>query len=90
LIRRIVAGPGDAIEIRGGQVIRNGAPESGVRIEPCRAGAGCDFPAVDTLPAGVYFMIGDNRGSSDDSWFWGPVPDAWIVGKVVGIIKPRR
>jgi signal peptidase I len=38
------------------------------------------------LPAEDYFMMGDNRGSSDDSRFWGPVPQAWIVGKVVGIV----
>jgi signal peptidase I len=28
-------------------------------------------------------MLGDNRGESDDSRFWGPVPSSWIVGKVV-------
>jgi signal peptidase I len=38
------------------------------------------------LPAKDYFMMGDNRGSSDDSRFWGPVPQAWIVSKVVGIV----
>jgi hypothetical protein len=25
-------------------------------------------------------MMGDNRGESDDSRFYGPVPTAWIVG----------
>ncbi len=25
-------------------------------------------------------MMGDNRGDSDDSRYWGPVPQSWIVG----------
>jgi signal peptidase I len=26
-------------------------------------------------------MMGDNRGASDDSRFWGPVPKKWIIGQ---------
>jgi signal peptidase I len=29
-------------------------------------------------------MLGDNRGESDDSRFWGPVSKTWILGKVLG------
>jgi len=79
-IKRVVAGPGDTIAIRGGRVVRNGrvAKEPFARL--CDSGGECDFPQPITIPADHWYMMGDNRGSSDDSRFWGPVPKRWIIG----------
>ncbi len=79
-IKRIVAGPGDKLKIVHGRVFRNGKQVKEPYIRPCGVGDGCDYPTEITIPAGHYFMMGDNRGSSDDSRFWGPVPDDWIIG----------
>lgn len=82
-IKRVVAGPGDSIAIVDGHAVRNGVRESDPYIAPCSQGAACSFPTPVTVPAGEYYVLGDNRGVSDDSRFWGPVPAAWIIGIVV-------
>jgi signal peptidase I len=79
-IKRVVAGPGDRISIRGGHVYRNGVQEKDSYIAQCGGAPDCDFPKSIVVPPGDYFMMGDNRGQSDDSRFWGPVPNNWIIG----------
>jgi signal peptidase I len=80
-IKRVVAGPGDRIEIDDGHVVLNGKRQNEpfARFEGWSNGD-CDFPREITVPPEHYFMMGDNRGASDDSRFWGPVPRKWVIG----------
>lgn len=80
-VKRVVGLPGDQISIHGGHVIRDGVREKDSYIAPCNGSGSCDFPRTVTVPRGDYFMMGDNRGESDDSRFWGPVPKSWIIGQ---------
>jgi len=87
-IKRVVAGPGDVISIREGHVIRNGKREQDGYIRECGASPECNFPIPIRIPAGHWFMMGDNRGESDDSRFWGPVPTSWIIGQAFATYWP--
>jgi signal peptidase I len=80
-IKRIVAGPGDTLSIKDGHPVVNGVMAKEDFINPCAGGTDCNFPKQITIPPDSYFMMGDNRGSSDDSRFWGPVPRDWIIGQ---------
>lgn len=89
-IKRIVAGPGDTVAIVEGRVVLNGKRQDESFINPCpdARDPSCNFPTPLRVPAGHYFMMGDNRGASDDSRFWGPVPDDWIIGNAFATYWP--
>ena len=89
-IKRIVAGPGDTLAVEDGHVIRNGKRQPEPFIEPCGGGPECNLTTSITIPKDHYFMMGDNRGASDDSRFWGPVPRDWIIGNAFATYWPPK
>jgi signal peptidase I len=85
LIKRVVGLPGDHLRIEHGYVYRDGHRETGsyINVSNCPGLGGsqeCNLPQQITVPAGEYYMMGDNRGDSDDSRYWGPVPQKDIIG----------
>lgn len=89
-IKRIVAGPGDTVAIEDGHVILNGKRQREPFTAPCGGGEGCNLADPIKIPPKHYFMMGDNRGASDDSRFWGPVPRDWIIGNAFATYWPPK
>jgi signal peptidase I len=93
-IKRVVAGPGDEIYVKEGHVFRKAAgksefvAEKDPYIKACGTSPECNFPKPIKIPAGHWFMMGDNRGESDDSRFWGPVPTGWVIGQAIATYWP--
>lgn len=89
-IKRVVAVGGDRIAIVNGHAILNGKrqKEPFASFAGCAGDPSCNYPKAITVPKGYFFMMGDNRGNSDDSRFWGPVPDSWIIGEAFATYWP--
>ena len=88
-IKRIVAGPGDTLSVRNGHPVVNGVEKKEETYTmPCGRAQACNLPRTITIPPDHYFMMGDNRGASDDSRFWGPVPRDWIIGEAFATYWP--
>jgi signal peptidase I len=90
-IKRIVAGPGDKLSIKQGHPVVNGVwRKDESYVNPCAEPreSRCNMPKAITIPPDHYFMMGDNRGASDDSRFWGPVPRSWIIGEAFATYWP--
>jgi signal peptidase I len=89
-IKRVVAGPGDMVAVKDGHVILNGKRQAEPFIAPCEGGERCNLTTPLKVPPRHFFMMGDNRGSSDDSRFWGPVPREWIIGNAFATYWPPK
>ncbi|MHB1537888.1 MAG: signal peptidase I [Solirubrobacteraceae bacterium] len=94
-IKRVVAGPGDWLYVKGGHVYLSRKGRAGPYrrekdryITPCGASTECNFTVPIHIPPKHWFMMGDHRGNSDDSRFWGPVPRSWIIGEAFATYWP--
>jgi signal peptidase I len=88
-VKRVIGLPGDRISISDGHPVINGKPLwNEPYILPCVDSESCQYPHAMTVPRGEYFMLGDNRGDSDDSRFWGPIPGSSIIGEVFATYWP--
>ncbi len=92
LIKRIIALPGETVQVSNGSVLINGQrlEEPYLNVET----RGSYGPL--TVPQDHVFVMGDNRGASNDSRSFGPVPIDQIVGRAwisywpmqdIGLIK---
>jgi signal peptidase I len=88
-VKRVIGLPGNTLSIRNGHPVINGKLLSHEPyITPCSNSTSCDMPHTIVIPAGEYYVLGDNRGDSDDSRYWGPVPISWIIGQVFATYWP--
>lgn len=85
LVKRVIGLPGDILSSKGNAIYVNGKAlkENWSHYEPL----GIAIKNI-TVPAGQYYMMGDNHSNSCDSRIWGTVPRSDIIGKVFLKIWP--
>jgi signal peptidase I len=87
-IKRIIGLPGETIDIKDGQVVVYNAdkPEGFILDEsylPNDLATYSENEGRVTVGADEYFVLGDNRGASKDSRYFGPVDKSFVTGKVL-------
>lgn len=88
LVKRVIGLPGEVISGNGSQVFINGKPLAQPWL-PTLTGICADENRPITtmkIPADNYYVMGDCRGDSDDSRYWGTVPLSDVIGKVDAIV----
>ena len=88
-IRRIIAKPGDSVEITADGLKINGylQQETGIYTETLPYTEGISFPI--TLEENEYFVLGDNRSGAKDSRIYGAVKKDEIKGTVITLLRHR-
>jgi signal peptidase I len=87
-IKRLIGLPGERWSERSGSIYIDGRKLDEPYIQPSRRDT--DSFRGGLIPAERYLLLGDNRGSSCDSRFWGLVPQANLVGRVVEIKRGTK
>jgi len=90
-VKRLIGLPGETVhEERHGFIDIDGKRLHEPYLTPTRRAADVMFFGKTWyVPAGHYFMLGDNRAESCDSRVWGSVPAADVIGPVTKIIRTR-
>ncbi|MGH2376840.1 MAG: signal peptidase I [bacterium] len=83
-IKRIVALPGDFVEIKAGHLLINGLQLEELYVNGAPSG---DY-GPETVPADSFFVLGDNRNNSEDSRAFGFLKREQVVGQAVLIYWP--
>lgn len=79
LIKRVVAGAGDQVEVRDGLLYRNGQ-----RVPLDWGSEPMDYQLAPlTVPPHNLLVLGDNRNASLDSHLWGPLPEEEVIGTAI-------
>lgn len=86
MVKRVVALPGQRVEVRLGRVWINGSPLT----EPFLNEPILYRWAPETVPEGHLFVLGDNRNRSRDSHVWGFLPRSHLVGNAYKIYWPPQ
>jgi len=98
LVKRVIGLPGETISSKNCHIYINGKllPEPWLaqgqsycsQALPGDTHPQFNLPGPVKIPAGDYYVMGDNRTDSEDSRFFGPIPKSLIVGRAVAVVWP--